>query len=105
MSLAPHPLLLQRLSNYAYYGLSLSGPVRFYPRDTVLARMLAMAPCPSLCHKSVFYQKGRTDCFFGDILLIYSAVQLPVCLINLLTDGLTLVFGMEASFGQSYTVF
>jgi len=49
---------------------------RFYPRDAMLARVLAMALCPSesvcvcvclsvclpvclsVCHKSVFYQKG-----------------------------------------------
>ena len=32
----------------------------FYPRDALLARVLAMALCPclSVCHKSVFYQKG-----------------------------------------------
>jgi len=30
----------------------------FYPRDAVLARVLAMALCLSVCHKSVFSQKG-----------------------------------------------
>jgi len=39
---------------------------RFYSRDAMLARVLAMAQVPvcvglSLCHKSVFCQKGRTD--------------------------------------------
>ena len=32
----------------------------FYPRDAMLARVLAMALCPSVsvCHKSVFYRNG-----------------------------------------------
>jgi len=49
----------------------------FYQRDAVLARIIAMALCPSVsvcvCQKSVFYRIG-------------------------------LVFGMGASFDRSYTV-
>jgi len=39
----------------------------FYPRDAVLARVLAMFPCLclpvclSVCHKSVFYRNGRMN--------------------------------------------
>ena len=36
--------------------------VSFYPRDAMLARVLAMALCPSVCvcvcHKSVFYRNS-----------------------------------------------
>ena len=44
----------------------------------------------SVCLSQVgVLSKGKDGLFFfGDILLIYSAVQLPVCLINLLTYGL-----------------
>ena len=54
-------------------SIKLSAEVRswirtcFCPRDAMLARVLAMVACPclsvsvSVCHKSVFYQKGWTD--------------------------------------------
>ena len=35
----------------------------FYPRDAMLARVLAMTLCPSafVCQTSVFYRNGRTN--------------------------------------------
>ena len=45
-------------------GAGLIYVLSFYPRDAVLVRVLAMVLCPfvgvclSVCHKSVFYQKG-----------------------------------------------
>jgi len=37
-------LLTEHARRYMHYA-----PPSFYPRDTVLARVLAMALCPSLC--------------------------------------------------------
>jgi len=35
----------------------------FYPSDAMLARVLSMAVCLSVCHKSVFCREGWTDWF------------------------------------------
>jgi len=50
----------------------------FYPRDAMLARVLAVALCLSGCYKSMFCRNGWTD-----------------------RAGF---FGLQASFGLSYTV-
>jgi len=52
-------------------GRSVVDPAFFYPRDAMLARVLAMALylsvclsvclCLTVCQKSAFYQKGWTD--------------------------------------------
>jgi len=53
----------------------------FYPRDAVLARVLAMAPCPRVC------------------LSVTSRCSIEV------VGRIELVSGMEAAFDQTYTVF
>ena len=48
---------------YKLYGLTCGGRTRYvnYPRDAILARVLAVVACPSVRHTPVLYRNGCTD--------------------------------------------